>query len=404
MPAKANNEVHNCEYFSWRMYRRDNIYYADGRGAEIGLRRLSLGTRDRDQALKNLRILDRRKAIEVGKIMREGSSATADGMLSIQEGLDIYKKHLDRPEVAKGVRPNTKKRYRPVMAHFTLFCDSRRISSWNEVTAEVLNDFGRMLEVDGYKPRSIYLEMTTIKQISKYLIEYKYLPSSCAFRCRMSKPQGTDVHCYSAEEVSAILELTKAMPELERMHHALVGLAYTGLRIQELAGLRWSDLSDDLQTINLTDQGHRSKQNSHRRRTKTGRSRSLPVHPQLKELLLTIPRDPSRFVFVSQRGHRLNDGRLRNQLIRNVIGPLSERFPSPEGEKGFKDARLHSFRHFFCSRMATVGTPQLVLQKWLGHRNSAMVQHYFDLSDADSHARMSSIELLPVTKPGAVDN
>ena len=72
MPAKANNEVHNCEYFSWRMYRRDNIYYADGRGAEIGLRRLSLGTRDRDQALKNLRILDRRKAIEVGKIMREG--------------------------------------------------------------------------------------------------------------------------------------------------------------------------------------------------------------------------------------------------------------------------------------------------------------------------------------------
>jgi hypothetical protein len=33
-----------------------------------------------------------------------------------------------------------------------------------------------------------------------------------------------------------------------------------------------------------------------------------------------------------------------------------------------------------------------------------MVQHYFDLSDADSHARMSSIELLPVTKPGAVDN
>jgi len=26
------------------------------------------------------------------------------------------------------------------------------------------------------------------------------------------------------------------------------------------------------------------------------------------------------------------------------------------------------------------------------------------LSDADSHARMSSIELLPVTKPGAVDN
>ena len=100
MTAKANNEVHNCEYFSWRMYRRDNIYYADGRGAEIGLRRLSLGTRDRDQALKNLRILDRRKAIEVGKIMREGSSATVDGMLSIQEGLDIYKKHLDRPEVA----------------------------------------------------------------------------------------------------------------------------------------------------------------------------------------------------------------------------------------------------------------------------------------------------------------
>lgn len=400
MSSKNISEVFNCEHFTWRLYRRAGVYYADGRGTALSLRRRSLNTRNRETALRHLKELDKRKAMDLGMIPREGMATSGAGaVLSIEQGIEVYKGHMNRPEAAKGVRESTRKRYRSVVRHFKEFCQSKGIGSWNRVDSTVLNEFGRKLEDEDYKPRSVYLEMTTIKQISKYLIENKHLPASCAFRCPMTKPTGTDTHCYSVAEVTAILEMAKSLPEQEWMYRALVGLAYTGLRVGELASLRWSDFNDDLTMIHLTDQGHRSKHEPGRRRTKTGRSRNLPVVPDLRLLLQTMPRDPSRPVFASALGKRLNCGRLRDQFVRMIIEPLSERFPSPEGERGFVDGRLHSFRHFFCSRMVAGKVPLLVLQKWLGHRNSQMVAHYFDMKDVEATALMSSIEVLPKTGP-----
>jgi integrase len=400
MSSKHISEVFNCEHFTWRLYRRAGVYYADGRGAAVSLRRRSLNTRNRETALRHLKELDKRKAMDLGMIPREGMATSGAGaVLSIEQGLEVYKGHMNRPEAAKGVRESTRKRYRTAFRHFKEFCQAKGIGSWNAVNSKVLNEFGRKFEDDEYKPRSVYFNITTIKQVSKYLVDTRHLPASCAFRYPMSKPTGTDTHCYSVEEVSVILKLAKSLPGQEWMHRALVGLAHTGLRVSELASLRWSDFNDDLTMIHLTDQGHRSKHEAGRRRTKTGRGRKLPVHEDLRLLLQSMSRDSARPVFASALGKRLNCGRLREQFVRKIIRPLSARFPSPEGERGFADGRLHSFRHFFCSRMVAAGVPLLVLQKWLGHRNSAMVGHYFDLKDAEATALMSSIEMLPKTGP-----
>ncbi len=67
-------------------------------------------------------------------------------------------------------------------------------------------------------------------------------------------------------------------------------------------------------------------------------------------------------------------------LINQVIEPLLGRFPSVEGEQGFADGRLHSFRHYFASMCAL--NPQLTMH-WLGHQDSAMVRHYFHLHAAE---------------------
>jgi len=401
MASRKSSNIHNCEYFSWRLYcRPSGVFYADGRGATVSMRRLSLNTKDRHSAIQRLKQLDRRMAMQHGLIPMEGM-ASNDGILPIDEGFRIYQEYLERPEAARGVRDSTRKRYRSVFGHFKDYCAAKNIGSWNAVNASQLHGFGKKLENSKYKPRSVYLEMTTIKQVAKYLVEQKHLPASCAFRCPLTKPEGSDKHCYSVEEVAAILELAKSLPDCQWMYRALVGLAYTGLRIQELASLRWSDFSDNLSMIHLGDQGHRSRLEADRRRTKSGRSRMLPVHADLRELLQGMPRDRSRPVFTTERGYRLNDGRLRDQFVRKIIRPLTERFPTPEGQKGFKDGRLHNFRHFFCSRMAASSkVTALVLQKWLGHTDSKMVQHYFDLQDAEAKTLMSSIELLPKPQGG----
>lgn len=92
-------------------------------------------------------------------------------------------------------------------------------------------------------------------------------------------------------------------------------------------------------------------------------------------------------------GGRLKADTVRNIFIRDVLTPLAPSFPYPDGEIGFSDGRLHSFRHFFCSLCAIEGMSQQVVMQWLGHRDSKLIQHYFHLHDKESCEQMRRITL-----------
>jgi len=81
----------------------------------------------------------------------------------------------------------------------------------------------------------------------------------------------------------------------------------------------------------------------------------------------------------------------RRTLIRDVLGPLADSFPSQDDETGFKDGRLHSFRHFFCSMCANNNAPEQLVMEWLGHQESRMVRHYYHAHDAEAQRQMRRI-------------
>jgi integrase len=76
------------------------------------------------------------------------------------------------------------------------------------------------------------------------------------------------------------------------------------------------------------------------------------------------------------------------------LTPLHERFPAAPGQISFADGRLHSFRHFFCSTCANNGVPEQVVMQWLGHRDSAMVRHYYHLHDEEAQRQMRRLSIL----------
>ena len=89
-------------------------------------------------------------------------------------------------------------------------------------------------------------------------------------------------------------------------------------------------------------------------------------------------------VFTAQKGGVLRPDNVRWVLIKQVIEPLANQFPSEKEEIGFKDGRLHSLRHFFCSVCAHSQIPEQVVMRWLGHRDSKMVRRYYHLHDEES--------------------
>jgi integrase len=396
MPTPRKKERIAGSHFIWLLGQRKGVYYADGRSNKIDAGRHSLGTKDRKEALEALKKLDLVRAVELGLADR-AVLKTSPTLLSLEEGRRLYLAHVGRPALVGGARPVSIKRYRPVFDKFERFALAEGITAWNQVDRRVLETYAAHLDDEGYAYATEYLELTTLKQVIKWLTESDHLPASCLVRLPLTKPQGTTTYCWRMEEVSAMVQRCRDEAELHWLGGVLVALACTGLRISELAALRRTDLDLVANCIYLTDESTHRRKEGAGRRTKSGRNRSFPIHEDLKAVIDHLERSKDGLLFHGPRGGRLKPDTVRQILIRDVLEPLLERFPTPEGEAGFADGRLHSFRHYFCSTCANSGVPEQVVMAWLGHHDSAMVKHYYHLHDEEAQRQMKRLNFLGKT-------
>jgi integrase len=394
MPKRSKYELIQCRFFRWRLKPRNGIWHADGRSNETDLGRHSLGTRDVSEAKKMLQDLDLVKAVEHGLADSSQLNQLQAAPLSLETGRLLYEQHVSRPQIVGGARPKTVQRYKAVLDKFLPFAINNGVRCWNDVDVRLLEKYAKHLEALEYAYRTLYLELNTIKQIAKWLIRQGHLAGKSPIDLPVAKADGTPTYCWRAEEVEAIVEWCTKRPELVWLGHVIIALACTGLRISELASLRWTDLDFQNEKVRLTDETAASRRKAaDRRTTKSGRGRTFPIHRDLLGVLKTLTKtDP--YVFHGPRGGRLKPDTIRRILIRDVLTPLAERFPSPEGEVGFVDGRLHSFRHYFCSTCANNNIPEQMVMQWLGHQESDMVKHYYHLHDEEARRRMGGLNFL----------
>lgn len=205
MPRPRKNETIICKYFTWSLVQRDGVYQADGRSNDPPLKRRSLGTKDREKAISNLKLLDVVVAIEEGIANSSELTSTSAPLLSLDEGIALYMAHCNRPRVTGGTRKTSHTRYKPVFDKFAHFLKRLRVLSWNHVTRMHLVKYAAWLDGEGYAYATEYLELTTIKQAVKFLIGEKKLPAECWIELKLVKPTETDTYCWKPEEVKAIV-------------------------------------------------------------------------------------------------------------------------------------------------------------------------------------------------------
>jgi len=402
MPKMLQQELVSCQFFTWRLGRRDsNVYYADGRSNAVSAGRHSLATAERTEALDALRQLDAAMAVKFGLANASILHTTQEKMLPLKDGIKLYMDSVQRPAAMGGAAKATFKRYRAVFDKFEAFAARRHIHHWQEVNKRLLEEYGGWLRDEEFAPATLYLEINTLKQIVKWLIGEGQLPETAKIKLAVKKIGDSDRFCYRPEQVNAILEHAFGDPDLHWLGNAVVGLVYTGLRIGELAQLRWAAIDLDQKVVRIIDNsGSMAKADDLvQMSTKTHRSRTLPIHPELLRVLETMPRHPDGRVFHGVQGGVLKPDTLRRALIAYVLTPLKDKFPGQPGFRSFTDGRLHSFRHFFCSKCAADGVPEQVVMRWLGHSTSRMVQHYYHLHDEESQRQMSKLTSVggPVT-------
>ena len=395
MPKQRQAELVRCRYFAWLLSPRSGVWYADGRSNPTNVGRHSLNTTDRAEALEKLPQLD--AAIAFQKGLGPKPVEVTERPLLLADGRRLYEEHIRRPREVGGVRASTQKRYRTAFDKFIAFATGRGISTWNAVDHRLLMAYATDLRDQGYAGTTLRKELTTLVQAQKWLIQEEQLVGVQTLRLKIKKVESERSYCYTSEQVDAMVEHCQADQSLRWLAEVIIALACTGLRISELASLRWSDLDLNIGQLALTDESGRSNQTDGRRRElKSGRSRQLPLHPQLAAVLRAMPRKDA-FVFHGPRGGRLKPDTVRQILVREVIEPLTAKFPSSDNERGFKDGRLHSFRHYFASTCALNGVAERVAMQWLGHQDSDMVRHYFHLHDGEARRQMERLEPIGIT-------
>jgi len=397
MPKKRLADLVTARYYKWRIYRRGKKYFADGRSNNPPLGRFSLGSDIKKDALDALVELDMLSAVQNGKAAPQQASTPVKS-LPLSEGIDRYKKFVARPKVVGGTKPSTVKRYKSVFDKFLRFAKRQGIKSWNDVDRGVLDSYAEYLDKKRLAYSSQYLELTTVKTAMKWFVNEGLLPESGRIRLPLAKPdEETTTYCWTKEEVVEMLRICRGHPKLTWLSWVIVGLASTGLRISELANLRWPDIDFAQNMIRITNEtkfAHKRRNKRTKvRETKSGRSRVFPIFKDFRAVLEQMPHHPDGRIFHGPRGGVLKPDSVRNILIRELLRPLTQKFPTPLGaEVGFVDGRLHSFRHFFCSECACSGVSERVVMKWLGHKSSAMVHRYFHLHDRESQQQMQRLD------------
>lgn len=403
MPRKPTKERVAGQYFSLLVGTRNGVYYADGRGNTPDVGRHSLGTRDRAAALAALARLDRVQAVAAGRADRSALADEPADPVPLADGRARYLEYVGRPPVQRGASRKTVQRYRAVLDKFLVYAGPAGVRYWHQVTTEVILRYGFWLDERDYCGRTHYLELTVVRQVVNWLAGKGLIPRPTG-RLGLGKPTGTDTYCYTEAQVKAMVAWCRADPNRAWLGQVIVALATTGLRIGELAGLRWADLDLARGKVVLGDDSRRARRSDRpaARTTKSHRGRAIDLHPDLRAVLGALPRRADGRVFGGPEGGRLKPDTVRRLLIRDVLTPLAAQFPATDADPGILAGRVHSFRHYFCSWAVTNDVPEAILSKWLGHRDSQMVRHYFHLQDDQGRRHMARLGSLtdPAAPPG----
>jgi integrase len=411
MPRPRRNQEVQCTYFRWRLYQRRGVWYADGRSKTYSLGRHSLGTTDLHEARNQLGELDRIKAEDLGLVPKSDRKIGTLKPLSLEEGRVLYEQFIARPQLTGGVQPTTQKRYRAVFDKFIPWCNAQRVSTWNQMTPQLLTEYAKYLLAGGdrkrgYAEKSISNELTTLKQAIKWMIKDGHLMGMKPMDLPLAKAGSQRAYCWRPEEVAAMVERCRRDAELHWLGDVITALACTGLRISELVSLKWADVDVERSQLSLTNDVLHASEGPARRLKSRGSVRQIPITPKLLEVLRRR-NSHGKFVFCGPRGGRLKADTVRRVLVRDVITPLIERFPKKEGKQSFADGRLHSFRHYFCSTCVNEGVPEQTLMLLMGHQDSAMVRHYYHLHSSEARNKLSHISFVgwspdvPTMPPGS---
>ncbi len=212
-----------------------------------------------------------------------------------------------------------------------------------------------LLKKQGLKPASVYNVLELLRRIINYGVK-KRLCEGANFVIEMPKVDNEKTEDLTPDQLQKLLKAIEEDPHPYAGKIMLMAL-YTGMRRGELFRLKWEDVDFERGFIHI-------------RNSKGGVDQAVPLNDAAREVLESIVRTDSPWVFPGRNGEQRTD-------IHHQVNRIKEKAGLP------KDFRpLHGLRHVYASMLASSGKVDMyTLQRLLTHKSPQMTQRYAHLRD-----------------------
>ena len=235
--------------------------------------------------------------------------------------------------------------------------------SLKTITLQNLQEFGDYLAEKDYAPTTIKRMLCAVKSLFSFGFRIGYLPFDTGKPLRIPTPKETiSERILTQTEVFYMFDCAKN----SRDKMPLKIIYYTGLRVSEISGLRWSDLQSREKTGQITVQTKGNKTNVI----------LLPAH--LWEELCQYRNGASENspIIKSRKGNALCVGQIQRVVRRVAVEAKITGNISP-----------HWFRHSHASHALDNGCPIHLVQKQLNHSSIATTGKYLHARPQESSSK-----------------
>lgn len=152
---------------------------------------------------------------------------------------------------------------------------------------------------------------------------------------------------------------------------------YTGMRVGEIAALKWSDINNDAQVIliNKSEKFDRSSKKFYISSTKNGEEREFPISDEIQQILNAVKKVELKNGYVGEFVFQDNTGRIHARSISHCM-----RYKCKQAEIDIKG--IHALRRTLNSKMRCNGVSGVVAASLLGHTEEVNDKNYtYDISE-----------------------
>jgi integrase/recombinase XerC len=275
--------------------------------------------------------------------------------------MESQQAYLDYLENERGLSPRTRKAYKRDLDLFAGELDRLDISGPEAISEHVVRGFIARLHRQGLGPRSIQRVLSAIRGFYRWLMREGLAEHNPAAAVKAPRAPKKLPETLDADAVSRLLDFEPVTP-LEIRDKAMLELFYSsGLRLSELATLRWDQIDTRAGLIRVTGKGNKT--------------RMVPVGSYAAKALEKWRKVRGNFadfeepcIFVSQRGTPISE-----RAIQSRIRHWARKQGIPQ------QVYPHLLRHSFASHMLESSGDLRAVQELLGHTDISTTQIYTHL-------------------------